>query len=222
MKSIEEIKADYQLFIDIQLGKYLKQTGKSEFSNHEEAGFVMNKIGEAYNKEVAAEHLRLDNLNKEAKTTWFNSIEIDFNEKENDYSEFIEIVNSDFEKISEGLADTFPFLPEGALTVLIFSGPALGAYGLPFERFKKLLIGEDEPTEIEEDALQWAFDMSLAVMGSVVEVSKAKRKQCLIDAVQIAAEELDEELAIEVVGEIAADMIEVFGEEPPPKKKKKK
>jgi hypothetical protein len=69
----EEIKADYHLFINIQMGKYLSSKNKSEFSSDEEAIMVMGKIVEAYNQKIASDHLRLDNLNEAAKTSWFNS-----------------------------------------------------------------------------------------------------------------------------------------------------
>ncbi len=221
MKSIEEIKADYHLFIDIQMGKYLKNVNKSEFSNDSEAKLVLDKIVEAYNQKVASDHLRLDNLNNAAKTAWFNSIELDFRkEVTKAISEFEAVFENEFEKVTEHFYDIFPFLPDGSMEVLIFVGPALEAYGLPFERFKDLILGEP-PTEIEEDIITWAFEVTFNVMGSLVERGKAKRKKILDDAIKIAGEELDKETAINVVQEICNAITETIGKEPKKSRKKK-
>ncbi len=220
MKSVKEIKADYQLFIDIQIDKYLKQAGKSKFSDDDETGFVMMKIIEAYNLEVAAEHLRLDNLNKAGKTAWFNSIEIDFSE--DDWQELLIILGDEFIKISKHFFEVFPFLPEDSLSHLIFVRSALKTYGFPFERFKELLLAEDEPTKMEEDVLLWAFAVVGTVMDSTVEKTMTKQKQHLTDAVLLACEKLDSDLALAVVEEILDDILIFISEEPPLKKKKKR
>ena len=44
MKSIDQIKADYNLFIDIQIAKYLKTVDKDSFSNDREARTVIEKL----------------------------------------------------------------------------------------------------------------------------------------------------------------------------------
>jgi hypothetical protein len=77
-KSIEEIKNDYHLFIDIQMGKFLKSVNQSEFHSEKEAQNILGKIIEVYNNLIAPEHDRLDNSTVEAKTVWFNSVEINF------------------------------------------------------------------------------------------------------------------------------------------------
>ena len=43
MKSPKDIQADYQLFVDIQVTKFLKLSGQSEFKNTEEAEIVEEK-----------------------------------------------------------------------------------------------------------------------------------------------------------------------------------
>lgn len=77
-KSVEEIKADYNLFINIQMGKYFKLMNKAEFDSDEEAKRVLGKIVDEYNNSIAGEHARLDQSDLTAKTFWFNSVNIDF------------------------------------------------------------------------------------------------------------------------------------------------
>ena len=43
-KLIDEIRADYHLFFDIQIGKYLKQVNKGEFDTQAEAKRIINKL----------------------------------------------------------------------------------------------------------------------------------------------------------------------------------
>jgi hypothetical protein len=223
VKPIKKIIDDYHLFIDIQMGKYLKSVRRSEFSGDAEAKLVLNKIIEAYNSKIAGDHLRLDNLNRQAKAAWFNSIEIDFKHVVSDMiSEFEETFDDEFEKVTEQFYERFPFLPEGSMVVLIFVGPALEAYGLPFERFKALLLGEDECTEIEEDILLWAFDLTMSVMGSVFEYNKKTGEKFFNEALRIAQEELSREDSLMVVKKIEATIKDFEKESDREKIQKKK
>jgi hypothetical protein len=227
-KKIEEIKADYHLFIDIQMGKYLSSRNKNEFSSDEEARLVMGKIIDTYNQKIASDHLRLDNLNEAAKTSWFNSVEIDFSAEsavhsgrdgfapgeENFTTSFmgtkdipkIDKVTGDFISFYN---DALPFLPEGAIIYLMFAGPALEAYGYPLDRFKKIIEGE-EPTEIEEDLLLWAYDLSFSVAEAYLEKDKVEKDILIEYSISIAEEELDEKTALEVVAEIYGNYEEDF------------
>lgn len=74
--SIEQIHADYHLFINIQMEKYLKSVGRGEFNTKDEAHAVIKLIIDAYNNKIAAEHLRLDLSTAKEKEAWFNSVEI--------------------------------------------------------------------------------------------------------------------------------------------------
>lgn len=211
-KSIEEIKADSNLFIDIQMGKYLSSRNKSEFSSDEEAKLIMDKIIEIYNQEIAADHLRLDNLNEAAKVSWFNSVEIDF-EKPQRNSLPVEKSLVDIDKETKEFIsfynNEFYFLPEGAILYLIFAGPALEAYGYPLERFKKIAYGE-EPTEIEKDLLGWASDLSRGISMAYHEKNEVKKEKFLDASFYVACEKLDKKTAAKVVEDIYANYEEDF------------
>lgn len=211
-KSIEEIKADTHLFIDIQMGKYLSSRNKSEFSSDEEAKLIMDKIIEIYNQEIAADHLRLDNLNEAGKVSWFNSVEIDFEKPVNNYppAENFPINNVTKEFISF-YNDEFSFLPESAIMYLMFAGPALEAYGYPLERFKKIADGE-EPTEIEKDILRWAYDLSFGISIAYLEKNEVKKEKFLDASFYLACEKLDNKTSAKVVEDIYANYEEDFAE----------
>jgi hypothetical protein len=223
MRTIKEIKEDYNLFIDIQINKYLKSVDKTEFSDEQEATLVLRRIFYTYNVTIADEHLKLTNLNREAKEKWFESIEIDFNQdNDDDISEFEDY--DEFEEATESFYERFPFLPEGSIVALLFVGPALEAYGMPFERFNTLLRGEDECTEIEEDLLIWAFDLTLTIMEAVAERNKKKKEKIFNEAFIIAQQELNKEDSRKVINAIVKDIKEfegVFIEEEQKNKKKK-
>jgi hypothetical protein len=223
MRTIKEIKEDYNLFIDIQINKYLKSVDKTEFSDEQEATLVLRRIFYTYNVTIADEHLKLTNLNREAKEKWFESIEIDFDQdNDDDISEFEDY--DEFEEATESFYERFPFLPEGSIVALLFVGPALEAYGMPFERFNTLLRGEDECTEIEEDLLIWAFDLTLTIMEAVAERNKKKKEKIFNEAFIIAQQELNKEDSRKVINAIVKDIKEfegVFIEEEQKNKKKK-
>ena len=222
MKSIDQIKTDYNLFIDIQIAKYLKTVDKDSFSNDREARTVIEKIIEAYNKIIAPEHLKLDNLTLSAKTAWFNSIEVNYDEVydiqliEDSYNP-----EGEFENTENNNYGLFPFLEEDLFPLIVFIGPALRIYGLPLERFENLISGE-EPTEIEEDLITWAVNIVLYVMGSIFEDTKESRKESFNMAIEIAMEFLTEQDAVEVVNEINAQINDVYNSEQQRKHKKRK
>ncbi len=209
MRTIEEIKEDYNLFFDIQINKYLKSVDRTEFKDEQEASLVLRRIFYTYNITIADEHLKLTNLKREAKEKWFESIEIDFDDS-------IDIETSDFGSLDQDMLqdilnnfhERFPFLAEDSIIAFPFVGPALEAYGLPAERFYTLLRGEDECTEFEEDLLIWAFELTLTVMEYVFDKSKKRREKAFKEALSIAMEEFDEDVALEIVNDIAAGIKE--------------
>ncbi|MBU0558913.1 MAG: hypothetical protein KJ799_10565 [Bacteroidetes bacterium] len=220
-KSINEIRVDNNLFVDIQMGKYLKKFSKSDFDSEREAQMVTGKIIASWNGEICHEHERLDNSSLESKTAWFNSVEIDF-DKDDSFDES----TGDMEKeMIERFDDVFYFLPKYAIMFLLFAGPAFEAYEYPIERFSELADGE-EPTEIEEELLIWAYDIAFNVMGAFFKKKKFEKEHLLDEAYEIAIEELDPETASEVVLEIYSNIEKHFDkrgkEENRPKTKKKK
>jgi hypothetical protein len=228
-KTIEEMNAGYKLFLDIQMGKYLKSMNKAEFDSDEEAANVIKKIVNEWNNSIADKHAMLDNSDLTAKTSWFNSVNIDFKKSAGMKTmpgTTKEIQEETKEMISH-YNEIFPYLPEGAVLLLLFAGPAMEAYGYPLERFNKLVNGE-EPTEIEIDLLRWAYDIALLSMSAFMEKIKSKKKKYLEKSIDIAAEELDKETALGVVHDIYENIEEHFADidvgekRKSPKKKKKK
>ena len=81
-KSPLETNNDSKLFIDIQVWKYFQSHGIEKFETKEDAKKIINKIIYAFNTQIAPEHERLANSNPEAKTAWFNSVEVDFTKEQ--------------------------------------------------------------------------------------------------------------------------------------------
>lgn len=170
-KPIEQIQQDYHLFLDIQMGKYLKSVNRSEFNSEDEAKNVLGKIIDAYNTLIAPKHDRLDNSTTETKTDWFNSVEINFqtttaNQTKNNGTNGREALK----EMENCYDDPFPFLPEGAVFYLILAGPALEAYGYSIERFNEVIQGKT-PTPIEEDLFLWAYNLTAEIMQAYLKKS---------------------------------------------------
>jgi hypothetical protein len=198
--SIEKLKADYHDFIDIQTGKYLRLAGKDAFDSDKEANKIMGEIIQTWNQKVVPFYDNIEEKSREVKAAYFNSIEIEFTivppEKDN------------YDEVDDALADLFRyyddvfyFLPPGAFMFILFSGPALAAYGYPLKRLKEILRGEP-PTNFEKDLFHWAYDLTEEVFAYHHETNKEQKKEHYLEAVLIAEEMLDEELIDEVIEDI--------------------
>ena len=208
-KPIEQIQQDYHLFLDIQMGKYLKSVNRSEFNSEDEAKNVLGKIIDAYNTLIAPKHDRLDNSTTETKTDWFNSVEINFqtttaNQTKNNETNGREALK----EMENYYEDLFPFLPEGAVFYLILAGPALEAYGYSIERFNEVIQGKT-PTPIEEDLFLWAYNLTAEIMQAYLK-KKSAREKYIKSAIYIAETNLNEKTAIETVAKIFVNIEELF------------
>jgi len=61
------MRADNHLFLDIQMGKYLKQNNKGNFDSDIGAKDVIGKIINAWNDKIAVEKEKLDTLDEAAR-----------------------------------------------------------------------------------------------------------------------------------------------------------
>ena len=196
MKSIDEIKADYHLFIEIQMGKYFRSINKSEFSDEAEAKFVLDKIINAYNQKIASEHLKLDNLNPAAKTAWFNSIEIDFTDKSADEMNSEEFAGSDY---GPGiLSDIFPGISDKELDLVPFCWVVLQPLNYKAERFSEIIAGS-EPLEIEIELLQWAYKITSLVNKAIYTKSGTKAEVLMDKAYYLACEKVKKKEAKDII-----------------------
>jgi hypothetical protein len=212
MKNIpnyENLTADYHLFIDIQMGKYLRSVNKNEFSSDDEAKLVIGKILQAWNDKISNKHNQLDNSTTEAKTAWFNSIDIDFPSLTTLVTDNKQKIRNATKSMINYYDNIFPFLPEGAVMYLLFAGPALEAYGYSLERFSKLLHGE-KPTGIEKYILQWAYDVSFGIMLAYLAKNDSIKDKLLSNSLKLLKKELDEQTAANVLSNIYSSIQENY------------
>ena len=198
---MEKIKEDYHLFIDVQIGKYFKQTGKNEFSSEGEVKTVLAKIIEVYNNLIAPEHERLHHSTTEAKTAWFNTIHVNFSNTKYNYEKSQYTVENVIVNLLSPNDMMLSFLPKDASLIMMFAGPALDAYGLPFERFQSLAAGA-EITANEKRMFRWVFDLTKCVSVAYSTRGKKLKEQFMAHAVRIAQQELNPESSAEVVSKI--------------------
>lgn len=224
MKSIKSIKRDLNLFLDVQTAKYLQSANKEKFSSDAEAQSVTEQIADVFEKRVAPDYLRLNNLNKEAKIDWFNSIEINFDEEIDRVNELIENFDPtdfDLDIISEHYDKIFYFLPPASWQVLILASPAFEAVGFPLNRFKEIFSGEPL-TKIEIDLFSWAYELTLCIIEAINEKSKKRMTEAIEDALAVGLEFLSEEETEEVIKKISDLFIKLAKGKISDKTKKKK
>jgi hypothetical protein len=188
--NVKAVKADFDLFMDVQTEKYLKHVNKKEFDSFEETNAITGLIIDIYNNSIAGEHSKLDSLSRDQKCEWFQSVEIDFNLQ----LKLLESAKEDFQDMVEIINERFPFLPPDSALMVIYAFPLLKMWGIPKERISALLHGE-EITPIEIHIVTWAHDVVLEIFGAYTEKKSHLKEKHLKKAVLIAQEEMDEETA---------------------------
>jgi hypothetical protein len=183
-KTIEEVKEDYHLFIDIQMGKYFRQKNITEFETENEAKLVLGQIISAWNNYVASNHEKHDSLDKSGIVSWFNSIEIEFDnmsEQESKTSNKFPIQKNDYipGKVSDKELDLIPY----CYTVL-------NAIGYKFERMREIISGA-QPSELESELIQWSFKIVILTNKAVHTKSAGKAEDILDEAYYMLLEKMD-------------------------------
>ncbi len=228
---------DVYHFQNIQTDKYFHANNKKGFADLEEANRINGLITRAWNDFVAPRKKELDRMSAAEKTEVYSAVKIDFSGADPFIGkmQFDESYDGDsiedmplspdgeIDEVLNELGRMLPFLPPDGAISLMFAVPALVAVGLPFERLEVILKG-DPPTEEEEDQLVWAYDIVEAVHDALEYRGTDAEVDAMMDAVAITAEELEPNLAPEVVRTIhtAILMVEQTLTKHPPRKKRKK
>lgn len=195
-KSIEEIKADYHLFLDIQMGKYLRINNRNEFETNDEAKKIIGQIIKTWNNKIADQKEKLDRLDKAAKTGWFNSIEIDFNQVEAEQMGPV-ITGSSINPIGP-LDKTSRELLNYQLDLMPFCWIVLEPLGYKYERMREILSGIDS-TEIEIELFRWSLEI-VNIVNKAVKVKSAIKAEEIMDAAyDLACEKLDKGTAKDAI-----------------------
>ena len=229
---------DVYHFQNIQTEKYFHANNKKGFADLEEASRITGLITKAWNDLVAPRKKELDRMSAAEKTEVYSAVKIDFSGPDpligkmqfdepfdDDSSEEMPLLSGgEIDEVLNELSRTLPFLPPDGVINLMFAVPALVAIGLPYERLEVILRG-DPPTEEEETQLVWAYDIVEAVHDALEYRGTDAEIDAMMDAVAITAEELEPNLAPEVVRTIHTAILTVertLTKDPPRKKRKKK
>ncbi len=209
-KIIEEVKVDYHLFIDIQMGKYFIKNNKKEFDTENEAKVVLSQIIAAWNKYVAAKNQKYDSLDKAGTAAWFNSIEIDF---EKDISVKNILSKDSAAKEKESIPE---LVSDKELDLIPYCYTVLNAMGYKFERMKEIIAGA-QPSELESELIQWSFKIVRLVNKAVHTRSANKAEDILDEAYYMLLEKMDKPDARKTLLNLHGHLLDEFN-----KKKKKK
>jgi len=207
MNVTKNLIENYKLFQKIQINKYLKTFNKTDFSDTIERFHVLQKIRNKFQTSVISE---IDRFKAELeKKEFFKSINIDF------YSEQIDEETENrleitLREIHNTLSTIFPFISNDKLFLYPFIGLPLEAYGLPFERFRKIIMGKTELAEIEKDMFIWAFDLADNVMKILTSRKKSEREKALFQAMNVAKKELDEKKSAEIIYKIISQIFHLL------------
>lgn len=210
-KSITEIKEDYHLFIDIQMGKYFRKRNINEFETENEAKIILSQIIAAWNKYVAANHQKHDELDKAGVAAWFNSIEIEFENTHKQESKAGK--RSSFlknENISEKLIDK-------ELDLIHYCYIVLNSMGYKFERMREIISGA-QPSGFESELIQWSFKIVMLVNKAVHTKSANKAEDILDEAYYMLLEKMDKPEAKKTLLNLHGHLLDDFNK----RKKKQK
>lgn len=117
---------------------------------------------------------------------------------------------SEEEKAIEEFKRKFPFLPEDGLIYTTIASPFLFKAGFEPDRLREI-IKEGTQDEGEQDMLLWAYDIGSNLFYSVIEEDEEEAEDLLYEALDIAAEFLDED-EIEEAFEMTTKIIQSFAE----------
>jgi tetratricopeptide (TPR) repeat protein len=203
-------------FQKIQTDRYFERVGRKVFEDENEMKQVIGAIFETWNLQLAHRSKEIDLMTPAEKTELFKSIDVDFNLTPTSFTD----ISPDLDKEDDSLDDIsneeresleifhqrFPYLRKGQALFMLFTGPALAAVDIPFNRLKQLFSG-DLPDDDELFFIEWAIEIVAMTMDAVHHRNTGREIECLVDANEIAREELDDEDAGWVVKEIR-EMIE--------------
>ncbi len=208
-------------FHKIMSDRYFKQVGRTEFETKKEAERIHGAIMQAWNESVAPRSKELDTMTAAEKTEFFESIQINYNKPFQSKIDIRMRGKPKKEKVV-GTAKEREFLrtmdarfgflpPSGGVKLLLFGTPALFAVGFRKERFQAIMKG-DRPTREEEEQCEWAYDLVETILRATYEKGNPEEVEAMMEAMEIAREELDEQGAVLVVQTIR-QMIETIDKE---------
>jgi len=222
--SVDGLMDDLHHFQNIQVDKYFKKQNIETFRSMEEAQYFLDLIKSTWNNEIAPHKRKLDKLSAVEKTKWFNSIDIDFNYEEpvDNFNETEdELVEGNSDEFFEGFDELFPYLPAGSALLLPIASLALKALGYKDDRISEIIEGA-EVSEAEEYFINWAIDIVAIIGTAYTEKNKKREDILLIEALDIAMEELDKQEAIQLNAALMQIIYEDLGKNAKGIKKKKK
>ncbi len=188
-----------------------------ENPENEEARFLLT----LRTNELESRHSdAMEGMTAEEKAAFFQSAHVDFSQpvrntkratKKKGKQSPIQLTAAE-QRFLQQLDARFGFLPpNGGAKLLLFGFPALAASGITNERLAELLKG-DRPSADEEETMEWAYDIVDAVLRATFEKGNREEIEAMMDAMEIAREQLDEEDAVFVVQTIR-QAIEMIDEE---------
>jgi hypothetical protein len=209
-KTITEIKEDYHIFIDLQMGKYFRTKNINEFQTENEAKAVLGRIITGWNKYVAANHKKFDKVDKAGVAAWFNSIEIDFEGiPEQETKTVNKMTFQKNENITEQISDK-------ELDLIPYCYIVLNALGYKFERMSEIMSGA-QPSEFESELIQWSFKTVRLVNKAVHTKSTNKAENILDKAYYMLLEKMDKPEAKKTLLDLHGHLLDDFN-----KRKQKK
>jgi|GEM_PF-1351908 len=216
---------DFYQFQKIQLEKYERLYGKKDDLSLEEMQRVLGGIIRTWNEQIERRKNEIDSMTAAEKAELFRKTECDYTQQADPpLVPLLPSKNPDGQKMPESrvinkrgadkkadsfddgafnLDASFNFLPPGGgMALIAFGVPALATYGFKEKKLKKLIEGTAVASDKDKDILTWAFDIVLAVIAAMAERGRDGETDCILDAYDIAREELDDESARYVVHDI--------------------
>jgi hypothetical protein len=126
-------------------------------------------------------------MNEDQRSELYQGIEIDFNATidENELPKFPD-------EIADHFQNTFPFLPENGVMLLMLVLPALEYSGISEEKLNNFITQFETPDGRETQILKWAYELGDKVMEFLKMDDSEEKEIAYIEIMKLLSQELNE------------------------------
>lgn len=197
---IGKLEEYFELFQNTQQGIYFKKQNRNSFISEGEEDKVNSHIRAEWVKSFAGKMDRMESLNEDQRSEWFNSVEIDF-EGPVPEIDLPEYDNPMYTEMSKKLS----FLPPNGLSYLMLAFPFLDEVGITMENLAAV-VNNTDVNEEDKLAFIWACGLGERIFrlsGSISENEFQKGFEGIITA---ASEKVTRKKAKKILIKIIEEM----------------
>ena len=174
-------------FSNYQKIQYFNKNEKAKFDSKKEEKKFSAYVDVSFLKNIVPKFLELEKMNEDQRLEFYQGIEIDFNAPidENEFPKFPD-------EIADHFQNTFPFLPENGVMMLMLVLPALEYSGISEEKLNNFITQFETPDGRETQILKWAYELGDKVMEFIKMDDSEEKEIAYIEIMKLLSQELNE------------------------------